>query len=108
MTTNHIDRLDDALIRPGRVDMTVHLGNATEWQMGRLWDRFFAQYDPDGEGKSRFIAKAKEASLVDNVSTDALQGLFLYNKNDVEGAIAMVDQLAVSHPVQQQTTIAAK
>ena len=108
MTTNHIDRLDDALIRPGRVDMTVHLGNATERQMGKLWDRFYAKQDQNGEGKGRFLAKANEAGLVGNVSTAALQGLFLYNKDDVEGAISMVDQLAVSHSAQQQASMAAK
>lgn len=94
MTTNHIERLDDALIRPGRVDMTVHLGNATEWQMEKLWDRFYAQLDPTEEGKGRFVARAREAGLVGSVSTAALQGLFLYNKDDVEGAIEMVGRLA--------------
>jgi chaperone BCS1 len=93
MTTNHIDRLDDALVRPGRVDMSVHLGNATGWQMEKLWDRFYAQYDPDGTGKQQFMARANDAGLVGKVSTAALQGLFLYNKDDPGGAIAMVDQL---------------
>ncbi|KAM3421476.1 hypothetical protein BST61_g1869 [Cercospora zeina] len=77
MTTNHIDRLDDALIRPGRVDMTLYLGNATEWQIARLWDRFYADKDPNGEGRTRFVQRAKELDLVGNVSTAALQGLFL-------------------------------
>ena len=94
MTTNHIDRLDDALVRPGRVDMTVYLGNANEWQMENLWDRFYAQQDTEGTGKRRFIARAKELSLVGNVSTAALQGLFLYNKDNVEGAISSVGQMA--------------
>lgn len=98
MTTNHIDRLDDALIRPGRVDMTVHLGNATEWQMERLWDRFYAESDPSGEGKALFMQTARAAGLIGKVSTAALQGLFLYNKDDVKGAIAMVDQLATARP----------
>ncbi|KAK5118031.1 hypothetical protein LTR62_004076 [Meristemomyces frigidus] len=92
MTTNHIDRLDDALIRPGRVDMTVQLGNATEWQMGQLWDRFYATHDEKGEGKRRFLRRAIEGGLVGSVSTAALQGLFLYNKDDVEGAIEMLGQ----------------
>ncbi len=106
MTTNHIERLDDALIRPGRVDMTVHLGNASTWQMERLWDRFYAQHDLSGGGKARFLAKASEAGLVDNVSTAALQGLFLYNKDNVEGAITMVNQLAdVQNQQQQQSAI---
>ena len=102
MTTNHIDRLDDALVRPGRVDMTVHLGNATEWQMSALWDRFYSQHDPDGQGKQIFLNAAREAQLVGNVSTAALQGLFLYNKEDAEGAIAMVPQLAATVQAQQQ------
>lgn len=98
MTTNHIDRLDEALIRPGRVDMTVHLGNATEWQMEQLWDRFYAEQDPNGEGKKRFLQRARSAGLVGNVSTAALQGLFLYNKGDIEGAIATTEQLASLRP----------
>lgn len=94
MTTNHIDRLDDALIRPGRVDMTVHLGNATEWQMGELWDRFYPAIEEGGDSdKERFLQRARELGVVDKVSTAALQGLFLYNKDDPEGAIAMVDQM---------------
>lgn len=107
MTTNHIERLDDALIRPGRIDMTVHLGNATEWQMGQLWDRFYAQHDLNGEGKKRFVAKAKEAGLVNNVSTAALQGLFLFNKDDMEGAIGMVEQLKGNHRDQQLGQVAS-
>ncbi|SMY20834.1 unnamed protein product [Zymoseptoria tritici ST99CH_1A5] len=93
MTTNHIDRLDEALIRPGRVDMTVEIGNATVWQMEQLWDRFYKELDESGEGKKRFVRRAVEADLVGNVSTAALQGLFLYNKGNVEGAIEMVDEL---------------
>lgn len=94
MTTNHIDRLDEALIRPGRVDMTVRLGEATEWQIEQMWDRFYAQLDPDGTKKQAFMKRARESGSVDSVSTAALQGLFLYNKDDADGAIAMVDQLA--------------
>ena len=103
MTTNHIDRLDDALIRPGRVDMTVQLGNATEWQMASLWDRFYAEQDTDGSGRRRFLARATDAGLVGNVSTAALQGLFLFNKGSIAGAIDMVDQLSQSHTSQQRS-----
>lgn len=106
MTTNHIDQLDDALIRPGRVDMTVKLGNATEWQIGKLWDRFYAPYDPEGVGKAQFVQRAKDFGLVDNVSTAQLQGVFLYNKDDPEGAIAMVDQLSsFMHAQTKQTSV---
>ena len=41
MTTNHIDRLDPALIRPGRVDFKFEMRNATKEQAASLFDRFF-------------------------------------------------------------------
>jgi chaperone BCS1 len=93
LTTNHVERLDEALIRPGRVDMTVRLGEATEYQIEQLWDRFYAEFDASGEARRRFMARVKELGLADSVSTAALQGLFLYNKDDVEGAIGMVSGL---------------
>ncbi|CAO3656985.1 unnamed protein product [Mucor hiemalis] len=33
LTTNHVEKLDPALIRPGRVDLKEYLGNATEYQI---------------------------------------------------------------------------
>ncbi|KAF2398272.1 mitochondrial chaperone BCS1 [Trichodelitschia bisporula] len=102
LTTNHVERLDEALVRPGRVDMTVRLGEATEYQMGQLWDRFYADIDTDRKGKQRFMERARELGLAKNVSTASLQGLFLYNKGDMDGAIAMVEGLAnpsaLTHP----------
>lgn len=101
LTTNHVEKLDEALIRPGRVDMTVRLGEATQYQIEGIWDRFYADIDPSGEAKRRFMAKAKELGLVDTVSTAALQGLFLYNKDDIEGAIGMLEGLTAVHENRQ-------
>ena len=42
MTTNRIDRLDEALIRPGRVDVQYYLGKATRPAAGELFDQFFS------------------------------------------------------------------
>lgn len=98
LTTNHVERLDEALIRPGRVDMTVRLGEATRYQIEQLWDRFYAENDADGQGKKRFVQRAEELGLINTVSTAALQGLFLYNKGNMEGAIAMAENLAASRP----------
>ena len=93
LTTNHVERLDAALVRPGRVDMTVRLGEATRWQIDRLWDRFFAGSDSNGELKRQYIEKLEALGLADNISTAVLQGHFLFNKDDPHSAIATVDQL---------------
>ena len=104
LTTNHAERLDEALVRPGRVDMTVRLGEATRWQIEHLWDRFYGELDPHGEGKQRFLTKLERLGLLTAAadgsatptrltSTAALQGLFLYHKDDMDGAITMAEGL---------------
>lgn len=41
MTTNHREKLDPALLRPGRADVHVELNNASEKQMKGLFRKFF-------------------------------------------------------------------
>ena len=50
MTTNHMEALDPALLRPGRIDYKLYLGKASEAQKVDLYLRFF----PDAsEAKAR-------------------------------------------------------
>lgn len=103
LTTNHIERMDEALIRPGRIDMTVRIGEATRYQVSQMWERFYGDIDVDGKGKARFLERLEAIGLVADVegtampklrtSTAAVQGLFLFNKDDMEGAVAMAEGL---------------
>lgn len=107
LTTNHVDRLDPALVRPGRVDMTVRLGAVTRYQVGCLWDRFYGDFDPTGTYRQAFLRRLEELGIVEDengeqadrsktTSAAGLQGLFLYNKDNMEGAISMADALTYS------------
>jgi chaperone BCS1 len=43
MTTNHMEMLDPALLRPGRIDYRLSLGEATDSQRVELYRRFFPE-----------------------------------------------------------------
>ncbi|KAL6303511.1 P-loop containing nucleoside triphosphate hydrolase protein [Sparassis latifolia] len=47
-TTNHLERLDTALSRPGRMDVWVEFKNASKWQAELLFRNFFPSTDDDG------------------------------------------------------------
>ncbi|KAI9716057.1 MAG: hypothetical protein M1828_000468 [Chrysothrix sp. TS-e1954] len=105
LTTNHVERLDEALVRPGRVDLTVKLGDATLFQAEQLWDRFFRQSDSDRRLRAQFVSKMQELDLVDRVSTATLQGVFLFNKTDPEGAIRSLQELVSKKPHNNEETL---
>ncbi|KAG6811321.1 hypothetical protein H0H92_007985 [Tricholoma furcatifolium] len=48
-TTNHLDRLDPALSRPGRMDVWIEFRNATKWQAEALFRNFFPSADEELE-----------------------------------------------------------
>lgn len=90
MTTNHPERLDPALIRPGRVDYKEVIDNATEYQVRQMFLRF---YEGETEKCEEFLKSIIE--LGTTVSTAQLQGLFVYNKKNPQGAIDMVKFLKI-------------
>jgi len=79
MTTNHKERLDPALIRPGRADVHAELGLVSAATARRLFERFFP-----GE---RDLAGAFEQRLGDQQHSPAqIQGWLLANSADAYSA----------------------
>ncbi len=75
MTTNHRDKLDSALIRPGRCDVDMEFNNATKCQAESLFLQFYPGLQE----------QAKDFSIKEQGSSMAqLQGLLIKGKtNDV-------------------------
>jgi len=58
LTTNHPEVLDQALVRPGRIDKRFHLGNATTKQAIKLYRRFFPNLHGDQAGYPELFGTA--------------------------------------------------
>jgi chaperone BCS1 len=83
MTANHFDKLDEALIRPGRIDKRFYVGDATKDQARRFFEHFYG-----------FASLAEEFAERYNreVSMSVLQEHFLEHKYNPKEAIATWNQ----------------
>ncbi|KAJ7156894.1 P-loop containing nucleoside triphosphate hydrolase protein [Mycena crocata] len=66
-TTNHIERLDPALSRPGRMDVWVNFTHATKWQAEGIFKCFFpykpSTVAPPSENSTADAADASQKNL---------------------------------------------
>merc|ERR1711920_343814 len=105
MTTNHLERLDPALIRPGRVDVIHEIGNATPYQMRQLFLNFYPQ---DVEFAGDFV-DAMDGAVT---SMALLQSFFMLNRHSAKIAIEQVPEFVAGlrearAPMQQRMSEAA-
>eukprot|EP01092_Planopodium_desertum_P013949 TRINITY_DN6879_c0_g3_i1.p1 TRINITY_DN6879_c0_g3~~TRINITY_DN6879_c0_g3_i1.p1 ORF type:complete len:133 (-),score=17.90 TRINITY_DN6879_c0_g3_i1:133-531(-) len=90
MTTNHIERLDPALIRPGRVDKKILFPLASRTQMENLFLNFY----PTNKKEAKAFAEALPA---EKISMAAIQAHFLDRKDKPEAALRDVLLLEKQH-----------
>ncbi|KAF9436922.1 hypothetical protein BGZ76_002546 [Entomortierella beljakovae] len=93
MTTNHIEVLDPALIRPGRVDLREYVGDATSIQIHRMFNRFY-------EGQTELADKFVKSLEGQKVSTAALQGHFVHFKDRPEDACKHIEFLLIKDHIE--------
>eukprot|EP01126_Amoeba_proteus_P009403 TRINITY_DN13556_c0_g1_i1.p1 TRINITY_DN13556_c0_g1~~TRINITY_DN13556_c0_g1_i1.p1 ORF type:complete len:476 (-),score=94.03 TRINITY_DN13556_c0_g1_i1:367-1719(-) len=98
MTTNHLERLDEALIRPGRVDRIEYLGRANKLQLQEMFKRFYPEDAELFEEKIRLPPFAVNGK----VSMAQVQGLFLQAKTNPQAALEMLNELLhVCRPAEE-------
>ena len=83
MTTNYIERLDPALIRPGRVDFRQNIDYASIYQVKCLFTRFYGVENEELANEFRDLV----SSFGKSVSTAQLQGHFVLYKDDPRNAV---------------------
>lgn len=94
MTTNHKERLDPALIRPGRVDLALQLGLATAEQAANMFCRFYPQATAAHvDAFARSIAQCPR-------SPAEIQGIFITSPNSPLGALQFVAGNSISSDEQ--------
>lgn len=87
MTTNHCERLDPALVRPGRVDHHQRISWADDIQAAQLFLNFYPQHAHLAPAFSRAI------DALGPVSPAAIQGHFIRYKTSPTAAVDNVHRL---------------
>ena len=66
ISSNHYDRLDPALVRPGRIDITMKLDNVTRETIGQMF-RHYYRYEIDLEMLDKIADKKYSPAEITNI-----------------------------------------
>ncbi|CAE6475775.1 unnamed protein product [Rhizoctonia solani] len=84
-TTNHPERLDPALSRPGRMDVKIEYSHSTQWQAEQIFRLFYPQGPELQEGSLNGYAKEFASAVPPGkLSIAQLQGYLMQHKGQPE------------------------
>lgn len=97
MTSNYPEKLDPALTRPGRVDMKVYIGYASDEQLAKAFNRFYppTEGQPDGNTFVKALTAARKRQKLELSMAD-VQSYFLFHKDKPVEAISNVHKLVLA------------
>ncbi|KAF8178832.1 hypothetical protein K438DRAFT_1843737 [Mycena galopus ATCC 62051] len=115
-TTNHIENLDPALIRAGRMDLKIKYGLANAAQIKEVFEVFFSASDDESEVATKHnpddIERCAEefaaATPAETYSIAQVQGYLLRKKRDPFGAVVGVGEWLAEQEEEQRTIAEAK
>lgn len=92
MTTNHVEKLDSALIRPGRVDSIIEFGLADSGMISAIFRAIFAPLEADASPKA--LSRTNTANLQHNTDAAEVVARIEAEKVKREKELANVNRLA--------------
>ncbi|EFC42037.1 predicted protein [Naegleria gruberi] len=90
LTTNHPEKLNEALIRPGRIDRKFHIGFANKNQIKMLFLNFYQGEENIEQLADNFTEKLSNAQI----TPAKLQGYFMKYKSNPKKAFENVGELS--------------
>ena len=95
MTTNHKNKLDPALIRPGRIDYVMKFGYITKNQMKSMFIKFSDLQEKEEQNSkfTKFWDALKNVNCKDKLTTGLLQQYLFKYLDDSDAMIENVEEL---------------
>jgi len=94
MSSNHYDKLDPALIRPGRIDITIKMDLVSRKMLNDMFHHYYKKYIPPNK-----LSKIKEKQL----SPADITNIFIFNSDNPDAFLEMVTEQSNKNSSKSKT-----